>query len=499
MFKRIRRRAMVPQSGNELSRSLINNTPPPSSNDRARSMSDGASINRQRRASQAGGLDLLADLLHGGDHQLFKRHELTPPPTPIHSSSGSDDENNNDDQNVDDSGGSETSSGSDDVDNNKNNMSNTSNNSNNSSNFSENDIEQHIPPPPLVTNPIRSSPLIMNDLNISSASSKSEDSELEYGTELNGIAQEEKRRDSGLNLLEEIMHSGSDSHLFKEHGSAKITDVDVDEDVNIDEDVNVDEDVDMDIDKDMNGNTSNTSNNSNTSNTSSNIPSLPPRPTISASPSSPSSPSSVVTIDAIRSSENTRITKVDARLSKIELLCQEILDKLSSAETIQEAEPIPAPVPALKSKQKDHDDYFVFQPTDFVEWSPVEHQVARRYLDSTSNQLLNKVQQSRKRLETANEGHVLFAQYQNETRPRPKYIGTTETMKQWVINHMTEPLRQTPVPEIQRQKLQLWKKKCHRQNELQMKKLLRAADKRSQEFTNLLDKIGKTSRSHYAP
>ena len=117
MFARQRRQAVDPVSGSKLSTSLVPLVPAGAD---VRSVSDGAPINNVRRQSQAAGLDLLSNLIHGeSSHHLFKRHEWTPvTPANTDENDVSDDNSDNNhersksSEDSGESGGSEESSGS---------------------------------------------------------------------------------------------------------------------------------------------------------------------------------------------------------------------------------------------------------------------------------------------------------------------------------------------------------------------------------------------------
>ena len=522
MFARQRRQAVDPVSGNKLSTSLVPLIP-------------ACADSRVRQQSQAAGLDLLSNLIHGeSSHHLFKRHEWTPvtpstpltPVTPANTDQNdiSHDNNNHErsksSEDSGESGGSEESSGSIDreeevnpvdrlIVNEQSENSEDSGESGGSEKSDESIDDEGLGGSISISSTYQSpcpATMVLNEVDISPVGSN--DSEFEIQVQQQHPEEENEgthqRGSGGFDLLaDEIIKEGN-HHLFMQHkvlsprsqvlrgapeignkkkGKVFTSTFDFDE-------------VKKRVKKKMSG-TGSTGINRGTDEMEETKKNLIDRTSISGG--------------AEREQSQVRLNIMEERIIRIEMMCEQILDKvqgsfndssLSSSHTaLSETN---TATPATTEIEPTSSFAFIY-PDDYFKQSEQMrtsqfHQAIHKDLENGRKDLHAQLLLSRATLEQKQQQN-LYSEYVREDACRSHQISTaaavfapkSETMKQWVsqatqnmlVAAQTELIRRVTFVENQKG----WQVKCKEEEKKQLDALHAASEVRGAAFASLLDSM----------
>ena len=523
MFARQRRQAVDPVSGNKLSTSLVPLIP-------------ACADSRVRQQSQAAGLDLLSNLIHGeSSHHLFKRHEWTPvtpstpltPVTPANTDQNdiSHDNNNHErsksSEDSGESGGSEESSGSIDreeevnpvdrlIVNEQSENSEDSGESGGSEKSDESIDDEGLGGSISISSTYQSpcpATMVLNEVDISPVGSN--DSEFEIQVQQQHPEEENEgthqRGSGGFDLLaDEIIKEGN-HHLFMQHkvlsprsqvlrgapeignkkkGKVFTSTFDFDE-------------VKKRVKKKMSGTGSTGINRECTDEMEETKKNLIDRTSISGG--------------AEREQSQVRLNIMEERIIRIEMMCEQILDKvqgsfndssLSSSHTaLSETN---TATPATTEIEPTSSFAFIY-PDDYFKQSEQMrtsqfHQAIHKDLENGRKDLHAQLLLSRATLEQKQQQN-LYSEYVREDACRSHQISTaaavfapkSETMKQWVsqatqnmlVAAQTELIRRVTFVENQKG----WQVKCKEEEKKQLDALHAASEVRGAAFASLLDSM----------
>ena len=523
MFARQRRQAVDPVSGNKLSTSLVPLIP-------------ACADSRVRQQSQAAGLDLLSNLIHGeSSHHLFKRHEWTPvtpstpltPVTPANTDQNdiSHDNNNHErsksSEDSGESGGSEESSGSIDreeevnpvdrlIVNEQSENSGDSGESGGSEKSDESIDDEGLGGSISISSTYQSpcpATMVLNEVDISPVGSN--DSEFEIQVQQQHPEEENEgthqRGSGGFDLLaDEIIKEGN-HHLFMQHkvlsprsqvlrgapeignkkkGKVFTSTFDFDE-------------VKKRVKKKMSGTGSTGINRGGTDEMEETKKNLIDRTSISGG--------------AEREQSQVRLNIMEERIIRIEMMCEQILDKvqgsfndssLSSSHTaLSETN---TATPATTEIEPTSSFAFIY-PDDYFKQSEQMrtsqfHQAIHKDLENGRKDLHAQLLLSRATLEQKQQQN-LYSEYVREDACRSHQISTaaavfapkSETMKQWVsqatqnmlVAAQTELIRRVTFVENQKG----WQVKCKEEEKKQLDALHAASEVRGAAFASLLDSM----------
>ena len=523
MFARQRRQAVDPVSGNKLSTSLVPLIP-------------ACADSRVRQQSQAAGLDLLSNLIHGeSSHHLFKRHEWTPvtpstpltPVTPANTDQNdiSHDNNNHErsksSEDSGESGGSEESSGSIDreeevnpvdrlIVNEQSENSEDSGESGGSEKSDESIDDEGLGGSISISSTYQSpcpATMVLNEVDISPVGSN--DSEFEIQVQQQHPEEENEgthqRGSGGFDLLaDEIIKEGN-HHLFMQHkvlsprsqvlrgapeignkkkGKVFTSTFDFDE-------------VKKRVKKKMSGTGSTGINRGGTDEMEETKKNLIDRTSISGG--------------AEREQSQVRLNIMEERIIRIEMMCEQILDKvqgsfndssLSSSHTaLSETN---TATPATTEIEPTSSFAFIY-PDDYFKQSEQMrtsqfHQAIHKDLENGRKDLHAQLLLSRATLEQKQQQN-LYSEYVREDACRSHQISTaaavfapkSETMKQWVsqatqnmlVAAQTELIRRVTFVENQKG----WQVKCKEEEKKQLDALHAASEVRGAAFASLLDSM----------
>ena len=525
MFARQRRQAVDPVSGSKLSTSLVPLVP--AGADRVRSVSDGAPINNVRRQSQAAGLDLLSNLIHGeSSHHLFKRHEWTPvTPANTDENDVSDDNSDNNhersksSEDSGESGGSEESSGSIDreeevnpvdrlIVNEQSEDSEDSEDSGESGGSEKSDQSQSIDDESLggsisissTYQSPRPATMVLNEIDISPVGSNDSEFEIQVQQQHPEEENEEthQRGSGGFDLLaDEIIKEGN-HHLFTQHEvlspqsqvsrgapeignkkKGKVFTFDFDE-----------------VKKRMSGTGGTGINRGGTDNMEEN---LIDRTSISDG--------------AEREQSQVRLNIMEERIIRIEMMCEQILEKVQGGRSFSDSslssshtalsETITA-TPATTETESTTSVAFIYPDDYFKQSEQIRtsqfHQAIHKDLENGRKDLHAQLLQSRATLEQKQQQN-LYSEYVRGDASRSHQISTatamfapkSETMKQWVsratqnmlVAAQTEMIRRVTFVENQ----SAWHVKCMEEEKKQLDALHAASQVRGAAFASLLDSM----------
>ena len=528
MFARQRRQAVDPVSGNKLSTSLVPLIP---------------ACADSRQQSQAAGLDLLSNLIHGeSSHHLFKRHEWTPvtpstpltpvtPVTPVTPANTDENDISHDNNNHErskssedsgESGGSEESSGSIDreeevnpvdrlIVNEQSENSEDSGESGGSEKSDESIDDEGLGGSISISSTYQSpcpATMVLNEVDISPVGSN--DSEFEIQVQQQHPEEENEgthqRGSGGFDLLaDEIIKEGN-HHLFKQHevlsprsqvlrgapeignkkkGKVFTSTFDFDE-------------VKKRVKKKMIGTGSTGINRGGTDEMEETKKNLIDRTSISGG--------------AEREQSQVRLNIMEERIIRIEMMCEQILDKvqgtsfndssLSSSHTAL-SETITA-TPATTETEPTSSFAFIY-PDDYFKQSEQMrtsqfHQAIHKDLENGRKDLHAQLLLSRATLEQKQQQN-LYSEYVREDACRLHQISTaaamfapkSETMKQWMsqatqnmlVAAQTELIRRVTFVENQKG----WQVKCKEEEKKQLDALHAASEVRGAAFASLLDSM----------
>ena len=528
MFARQRRQAVDPVSGNKLSTSLVPLIP---------------ACADSRQQSQAAGLDLLSNLIHGeSSHHLFKRHEWTPvtpstpltpvtPVTPVTPANTDENDISHDNNNHErskssedsgESGGSEESSGSIDreeevnpvdrlIVNEQSENSEDSGESGGSEKSDESIDDEGLGGSISISSTYQSpcpATMVLNEVDISPVGSN--DSEFEIQVQQQHPEEENEgthqRGSGGFDLLaDEIIKEGN-HHLFKQHevlsprsqvlrgapeignkkkGKVFTSTFDFDE-------------VKKRVKKKMIGTGSTGINRGGTDEMEETKKNLIDRTSISGG--------------AEREQSQVRLNIMEERIIRIEMMCEQILDKvqgtsfndssLSSSHTAL-SETITA-TPATTETEPTSSFAFIY-PDDYFKQSEQMrtsqfHQAIHKDLENGRKDLHAQLLLSRATLEQKQQQN-LYSEYVREDACRLHQISTaaamfapkSETMKQWMsqatqnmlVAAQTELIGRVTFVENQKG----WQVKCKEEEKKQLDALHAASEVRGAAFASLLDSM----------